>query len=119
MFTQHTDGGGYNLFRIGKRPQRLIQVAEETDLLFYHLAICDVARDYRETAEPPFVIMYRGDDSASPETRTVLADLPAALFIAPFGRRDLLDALRLAALDILPRVENRKVAPNDLIRPIS
>src|SRR5262245_4709697 len=119
MFTQHTSGGGHNLFRVGQRPQRLIQVAEETGLIFYHLAICDVARDYRETAEPPSFILYRGDDSARPETRTILADLPAALFIAPFVRRNLLDALRLSALDILRRVENRKVAPDDLIRTIS
>src|SRR5215475_3321497 len=44
--------------------------------------------------------------------------MPAAHLVAPLGRRDPQDALRLAALDVLRRVEDRKIAPDDLIRPI-
>src|SRR5882672_9839960 len=118
MFAQHPGGGGHKLSRVGQRTQRLIQVGEETDLLLRQLALGDIARDYREPAQTPSVIMYRGDDPARPETRTIPADLPAAHFVAPLGRRDLQNALPLAALNILRRVENRKIAPDDLIRPI-
>src|SRR6266540_3024242 len=118
IFAQHPGGGGHNVFRVGQRLQRLIQVGEETDLLLHHLALGHVAHDYREPAQSASVVMYRGDDPARPETRTVPADVPSALLIAPFGRRNLQDALRLAAIDILRRVEDRKIAPDDLTRPV-
>src|SRR5262249_5152516 len=105
-FSQHPGGGGHDLFRVRQRPQRLIQVVEKTELLLHHLALGDVARNYRETSQPPFVIVYHGDDPARPETRTVPADLPAALFVTPLRRRNLKDALRLAAPNILRRVED-------------
>src|SRR5262245_41486347 len=62
--------------------------------------------------------MYRGNYSARPETRTVPADLPAALLVAPLGRRNPEDALRLVSLDVLTRVKDLKIASDDLICPI-
>src|SRR5262249_37074175 len=55
---------------------------------------------------------------ARPETRTVPADLPAALVVAPLGRRNLQDASGLVILDVLRSVEDREIAPYDLGRPI-
>src|SRR5262249_35766728 len=71
-----------------------------------------------KTAQPPSVAMRRGDDPARPETRTVSADLPAAYVVAPLGRRNPQDVLRLAARNIPRREENRKIAPHDLIPPV-
>src|SRR5262245_9800689 len=118
IFAQHPGGGGHNIFRVGQRLQRLIQIGEETYLLLQQFALGDVARDYRETAQSASGVMYRSDDPARPETRTVTADLPAALVVAPLGRSNPQDASGLVILDVLRRVEDREIAPYDLGRPI-
>ena len=78
------------------------------------LALGEIARHLGEAEQPAGVVAHRGNDDARPEARAVFAQPPALLLEAALARRHLQLPLRLAALDLLRRVEAREMLADDL-----
>ena len=61
------------------------------------------------------LVAERCDHDVGPEARTVFADAPALVFDTVGGGGDLQLPVRFSRLDILGRVEDREVLPDDLV----
>ena len=75
----------------------------------------DVAGDLGETAEGPRGVVDRGDDDVRPESGAILADAPSFAFGRSVLPRQLESLLRFSGGDILLRIENREMLPDDLL----
>src|SRR5581483_12466825 len=78
-----------------------------------------VAGDLGEPDELPAMVEEGGDDDVRPEHRTVLADPPALLLVAPLADRDLELVLGVARRLCVLGVEGAEVAPDDLVGAIA
>lgn len=69
------------------------------------LAFREIARDLRETDELPFRVFHRRDDDVDPELDAVLPQTPALVFKPAVPSRRVERRLRLAALNVLGKIE--------------
>src|SRR6185503_15251959 len=100
---------------VHQQPEAFLAFAQH---LVVPLALAEIARDLREAEQDPLVVAQRGDHDVGPEARSVLAQPPALVFDAALLHR-LAQLLRgPIALDVLGRVENRKVLADDLLRAV-
>src|SRR5204862_2401193 len=75
----------------------------------------EVPRDFAEPPQPALGVAQGRDDDVAPEQRAVLADPPPFLFDAALGFGDGQEALGLAALDVVGRIEAAEVLADDLV----
>ncbi len=98
---------GLQLLRLRQRLLRLLQAQQRL------VAFGDVARDLGET-DQRVVLPDRVDDHAGAKTRAVLAQPPALGLELALGARRFQPTRRLAARDVLRRVEAGEVLADDL-----
>src|SRR4029077_10747269 len=76
-----------------------------------------VASDLGEASEIALLIAQSGDENAGPESRAVLAQPPAFLFIFAFRRGHLELLIGFSLLDFLGRIKAGKVLADDFLGP--
>src|SRR6478672_931194 len=82
-------------------------------------AFGEIASNFRESHVHSGVIAKGGDDDVRPEARSVLADAPSLFLETAFLDRDLELPGGLVARDLLVRIENREMPPDDLVRLVA
>jgi len=81
--------------------------------------LAQVSGHLGEAGQPAIGAPNRGDQHVGPEARAVSSQAPALLFIRPLDGGDGELALRLLRGEVLGRVEDREVLPDDLVVGVS
>jgi hypothetical protein len=101
---------------VDQQPEPLLALAHH---LLGPAPLAEVASDLGEADEFPLRVAKRRDDDVGPELRSVLPNAPALILHRALSLGNLQLALRLPALLILRRIEDREVLADDLLRRIT